>query len=471
MFRALICCLVLLLVGCGSRTSRRAKTQDAAQAPAVADSGPSAAGTTGAGERDRLAPPQDVSEPDPGPAAADGPDVVETPDVAVAQDAGPAEPDVPSEPCLELPEPSGDGVVFTRAPYLQWPTMDSITVMFETTSYTAGQVAVWLEGDECMTAIVETEPAMMPTLIEGETLPKPAGPQHAAWVKGLEPGTRYHYRVIVGGTASATRTFWTAPTKSQDFVIAVQGDNRTHDLPHQAVVDAMTLHAPRLVVHTGDSMATGGSLDDWDGFFAIESELLSKAPMLPAYGNHEEMAGGEVYYRGYWTVRESKYDAELSYAFAYGRSYWIFLNTNEWIENDIDFAKQHLQIGDEYDFLFVVFHAPMYSFSKHTPNSYWQNLLVPQLEKYAVSAVFNGHNHCYEHFLIDGVHYVVTGGGGAPLYDPDAHIVPGLESTRLASRKAHHFTIAEFTGDTATFTVHDVDAENVIDVIELQSRN
>ena len=43
--------------------------------------------------------------------------------------------------------------------------------------------------------------------------------------------------------------------------------------------------------------------------------------------------------------------------------------------------------------------------------------LEPLFEKYRLTAGFFGHDHNYQHFLKNGVHYVITGGGGAPLYD------------------------------------------------------
>jgi hypothetical protein len=72
--------------------------------------------------------------------------------------------------------------------------------------------------------------------------------------------------------------------------------------------------------------------------------------------------------------------------------------------------------------------------------------LEPLFEKYKVSAGFFGHDHNYQHYLKDGVHYFITGGGGAPLYDvdfPPAGIVKKVESTenfvsvRVTAGKAH----------------------------------
>jgi hypothetical protein len=38
------------------------------------------------------------------------------------------------------------------------------------------------------------------------------------------------------------------------------------------------------------------------------------------------------------------------------------------------------------------------------------------LVRYGVALVFNGHDHDYERSVANGVVYIVTGGGGAPLY-------------------------------------------------------
>jgi ribosomal protein L12E/L44/L45/RPP1/RPP2 len=45
--------------------------------------------------------------------------------------------------------------------------------------------------------------------------------------------------------------------------------------------------------------------------------------------------------------------------------------------------------------------------------------LTPMFEKYNVTAGFFGHDHNYQHYLKNGVHYIISGGGGAPLYDVD----------------------------------------------------
>ena len=46
-------------------------------------------------------------------------------------------------------------------------------------------------------------------------------------------------------------------------------------------------------------------------------------------------------------------------------------------------------------------------------------LFEPLLLEGGVTAVFAGHDHNYQHHLVKGIHHIVTGGGGAPLYEVD----------------------------------------------------
>ena len=66
-------------------------------------------------------------------------------------------------------------------------------------------------------------------------------------------------------------------------------------------------------------------------------------------------------------------------------------------------------------------------------------------KKCKLTAGFFGHDHNYQHYLKNGVHYFITGGGGAPLYDvdtPPAGITLKVESTE-------HFVVVKVDGKTA----------------------
>jgi len=74
--------------------------------------------------------------------------------------------------------------------------------------------------------------------------------------------------------------------------------------------------------------------------------------------------------------------------------------------------------------------------------------------------VFNGHKHNYERNEVNGVTYVVTGGGGAPLY-----AAVEREPTQAVFALAHHFVLVRIAGNRLEATAISVDGE-VLDTFE-----
>jgi len=97
-----------------------------------------------------------------------------------------------------------------------------------------------------------------------------------------------------------------------------------------------------------------------------------------------------------------------------------------WLEGDLRAAEK-----SDFRFLFA-HHPPITAVAKRQGDNPHMTALEPMLEKYKVGAAFFGHDHNYQHYLKDGVHYFITGGGGAPLYDvntPPAGITKKVETT------------------------------------------
>ena len=84
--------------------------------------------------------------------------------------------------------------------------------------------------------------------------------------------------------------------------------------------------------------------------------------------------------------------------------------------------------------LVLSFHQPLHSGGLHRPSrsqrAAWQGIL----RRYPPDLVLQGHNHAYERLVVDGVTYIVSGGGGAPLY-PCVLPATGLRRCVVA----HHF--------------------------------
>jgi 3',5'-cyclic AMP phosphodiesterase CpdA len=263
-------------------------------------------------------------------------------------------------------------------------------------------------------------------------------------ISGLTPGKTYHYDVL--GKDEGKGYFKSAPDGASRFRFAIFGDTRSRHEVHQNVVNALAKAEPDFVLHTGDLVADGSKTEQWPVFFGIERDLLRKTAFFPALGNHER---NDPRFYEFFDI-EKPY-----YSFRWGGAYFVVLNSdlgnmagNEedrkafWTEQS-RWLEAELVKSQEAGFRFVVFHHPPITAVKRRqgekhPVQEW----MPLLEKYKVTAVFNGHDHNYQHHIKNGVHYIVTGGGGAPLYEVDSP-VPGVTQ---AVEKIEHFVIIEVDG-------------------------
>jgi len=90
--------------------------------------------------------------------------------------------------------------------------------------------------------------------------------------------------------------------------------------------------------------------------------------------------------------------------------------------------------------------------------------LTAMLEKYHVSAGFFGHDHNYQHYLKNGIHYVTTGGGGAPLYDVNT---PPKEITQKIV-SIENFVSVSVNGKVAHFQAIAIDGKT-LDEFDIES--
>jgi hypothetical protein len=240
---------------------------------------------------------------------------------------------------------------------------------------------------------------------------------------GLQPNTRYDYNIGSAGNAGRG-SFKTAPASSSSgpYRFLVYGDTRTRHDVHRSVMAQVMKHAlPDFVVHTGDLVADGNDNSLWPIFFDIEANLLRQTAFFPSLGNHE---------RNTHYFRELFQEGEPYYSFDWGNAHFTVLNSD--IANfgstdrvrDLSWTEQRRWIEDDLaahqksDYRFVVaHHPPMTAVASRQGNNPHMTALIPLFEKYRVTAGLFGHDHNYQHYLKNGVHYIITGGGGAPLYD------------------------------------------------------
>lgn len=237
------------------------------------------------------------------------------------------------------------------------------------------------------------------------------GELHSVELTGLEPSTEYHYRVLSSsGEIGVNHTFSTANFPDEPFSFVAYGDTRTNDDDRALVVSRILQVNPDLVFNTGDLVEDGNYESQWRLWFSTNQMLLEDKPYFVAIGNHEHNA--PIYY-DYWHFPGN----EQWYSVNYGNAHFICLSTEtylygdqrSWLESDLAAAS------DSALWIFVFFHKPPYSSGSHGSSNAVRNAWCSLFETYGVDIVFNGHDHHYERSLVNGVYYIVTGGGGAPL--------------------------------------------------------
>lgn len=242
-------------------------------------------------------------------------------------------------------------------------------------------------------------------------------------------------------------------TKGISFLVF--GDSGSGSTKQKKLASLMLKYPFDLVLHTGDVAYPYGSTEfyQWN-FFQIYSEHLKRGKIYPAPGNHDYQNDGLISYLEAFNLPTnaiSNSDKERYYSFDKGNVHFIALDTNtpldqvsparsddmaDWLEKDLS-ARKDIQ------WTVVYFHHPAYSSgSVHGGDLRVQEKIVPILEKYRVDIVFSGHEHHFERSCPikkgvcaeGGIQYIVTGGGGAGLYD-----FAKDKPLTLASKKEFHF--------------------------------
>jgi hypothetical protein len=319
-----------------------------------------------------------------------------------------------------------------KGPYLQDLAPTSITVMWQ---------------------LDEPMPAKLTVSGPGGERKQAVGAAHIAEARidGLEPASRYRYRLAVG-SETWEGEFATAPPAGKDvpFSFIVIGDSRNGIEQHRRVIERVAQEVPDFVLGTGDMVDEGYREDEWQQFFDVENQMLRDNVYFPALGNHDRQGRGRTAdaYRAYFSVPDNGGDSERYYAFTYGAARFLILDSNAysfaltdqtaWLERELVAARQDPSIHH----VFAVMHHPPFSISLHGGARDLRERWTPLFEKYQVSAVFSGHDHVYERAESGGVYYFVTGGAGAPLYPRRPQPNPvDAEAVKKFERALHYLRV------------------------------
>lgn len=225
---------------------------------------------------------------------------------------------------------------------------------------------------------------------------------------------------------------------------AIYGDCRSRPDKHREVVAQMVAFAPQFVFQTGDLVGDGYDTAEWQQAYEIIAPLRALGPYYMALGNHDR---GNPDFATQLDLPVAE-PTDTWYTVVKDDVRFFVLNTNTlrlpdegaeqltWFETALAAATEPFRI--------VIEHHPCYTIGEYAPGDLTvRQRLGPLLTSHRVTAVFSGHDHGYYRTLRDGVPYIVSAGGGAPLYDQDA----SLAQEGDVFKKTLHFVGVDRTAD------------------------
>lgn len=311
-------------------------------------------------------------------------------------------------------------------PWLHTWTPDRVTLRWMTETDCQGAVFYEAHGD----ARIALEPE--------------AGRLHRLELQGLAPATSYRYRIACGDEGHEA-AFSTGPAPEAPFRVAIWGDNQTFADVGAQVAQAIADSDPALVLSVGDIVDDGEPFAPWpEQFFGPISVFADRLPIAVAPGNHDGESD--------WAKRLIDLPGGLRYgAFTYGGVRFVLLNSNLPLEPgsaqlawlDLELASPAFRSAR---WQVVLAHKPYWcegwDGGTYDGEAWLRDVLPPRFAAAGVDLVLHGHAHGYERGALDGVTYLITGGGGGKL-DFFLHDFPHIERSIFR----HHFLTLDVSAD------------------------
>lgn len=170
----------------------------------------------------------------------------------------------------------------------------------------------------------------------------------------------------------------------------------------------------------------------------------------PIWGNHDWIEQKALFVKQY-------FNAPDYYSYQIGPAQFWSVNSNEfddkqayWLNNSLFSSKAVWKIVS-------LHHSPYSSGEVHRSNKNLIKSFCPILAKHKVDLCLSGHNHLYERTnKIDGVTYIVSGGGSASLHK----FASSVDYSRAKVESTYHYL--RIRGNINSLAIEAVNSENKI---------
>lgn len=234
-------------------------------------------------------------------------------------------------------------------------------------------------------------------------------------------------------------------------------------------------------------------------FYNYWSLPLNGPVLTPGSGNTPELKGNETIKRNFLNATSATFPRMANYSFDYGSVHWTVIDSNpyvDWTSTEFrEWVQADLKAASKAKWRLVAFHHPPFNSSKAHFKEQRIRLLASIFEAGKVDLVLSGHVHNYQRshpltFQIEpgftlakggtevpgkwtldksfdgdkntkpkGVLYIITGAGGANLYNKEQNGDPSswLDFTDKFVSDVHSFTVID--ADTKQLKIRQVSEE------------
>ena len=301
------------------------------------------------------------------------------------------------------------------------------------------------------------------------------GTIHRVHVRNLTAGQKYYYKTSPSGNIGS---FTTAPAiaGSSFHALLVSDTQYFYFNGYYERIAQMVGRDPdpAFFMIAGDLVDQGTLLEGWSHFLEKSRPWISKTPLVPVAGNHEEIQEPDSYYWDYMGPEAvDSFGNRTYYAFNWSNVLFVCMEIANGEHEDMSKPLQADQLlwlnttlanGMGQNFRVVMFHRPVFSPMSH--GIFYQSTLttlVPTLRAYNVSLVIYGHDHVYGRYRYNNITYLCHGCGGGlnnqliyiPSQEEIDQTVPGLVIQRLSLVPA--VTKLDFQNTTLTITTTSID--------------
>jgi hypothetical protein len=337
-------------------------------------------------------------------------------------------------------------------PYLQAVTTNSIYVMVECDSQDKVTVNFGVEGSLGLVAS---------TTIVALTNASPATYVHKVKLDGLNIATKYFYQAHQGDSQYPVESFTTAVGEGTPFRFTWMADFRTGVKVHDSIA-ALMLEAKSVISLYGGDLCMNSSYDLWktEFFRRNQLDLISRVPFYNTPGNHEGWSDNA---KAFTQNPESLSGTQDYYSFDYGDLHVLSINyllPYDAKSSQYKFAQEDLARTKK-KWKIVICHAPAYCEGGHGDDKKLISMTKKVFKPLGVNAVIAGHTHFYQHNFVDGLHHLIIGSAGAPLYSP------GKGKNTVYSARKYNWAVGEVTPDRLVITVYN-EKNEFLDKIEIQ---